>query len=296
MPTSENNGDVIELIALPRMGKFNLFAAGQNENIVTVWSFREQRKISEFKTILDFGGFRLAMPSYSDLIISTGSWSRGVTSYTAEHGDILWSRSDLKNIQQVCDLSNNGLPLIGIGLDSGSYHILRVDTGEDHFKLAGVKNIYASPFEPFYLLVDSTRHIHLSTLRLPSIWEHPFNSFGMLHAAFSPEQIAFSEAGGCVSCFDFYGTKLWEFHPQADHHVLRLVWDIALQRWLAIDWNFKSGGTKHLFEIDIEGTARPLMSLGNCQQAEFSSDGTYLIISTGKVISTQSATTAWTFL
>jgi hypothetical protein len=295
MPNTRNNSDIAEHLAFPRTREMNLFATGRHENIVDVWSFSERKKLSDFNTILDFGGFRLAIAVSSSTIISTGSWTKGIATYTIANGSMLWARSDLKRIQQVCDLSDDKLPLIGVSIDSGPYHILRADTGEDHSKLAGIEIIYASLFEPLYLLVDNARQVHLSALRIPSIWKKAINSFAILHAAFSPKEVVFSEARGPVSCFDFYGTKMWEFQPQENHHILRLVWDMALHRWLGIDWNFKYGGPKSLIEIDIAGSARPLMNIGNCQQAEFSPDGNYLIISTGKVISTQSAEPAWTF-
>jgi hypothetical protein len=295
MPNARNNSDIAEHLAFPRMREMNLFATGRYENIVDVWSFSERKKLSDFNTILDFGGFRLAIIVSDSPVVSTGSWAKGITTYTVANGSILWTRPDLRRIQQICDLSDDKLPLIGVSLDSGPYHILRADTGKEHSKLAGIETVYASLFEPLYFLVDNTRQVHLSALRIPPIWKKDINSFAILHAAFSPKQVVFSEARGPVSCFDFYGTKVWEFQPQNNHHILRLVWDIALQRWLGIDWNFKHGGSKNLFEIDIAGSARLLMNIGNCRQAEFSPDGSYLITSIGKVISTQSTAPVWTF-
>jgi hypothetical protein len=298
MPSSKNESDTAEQLALPRGEGIDLFAASHSESIVAVWSFAKRKKVAEFNTSLDFGGLRLTMGSCasSDIpIISTGSWRNGLTSYTANDGTVLWTRSDLRKIQQVCDLSGGKQSLIGVGLNSGPYHILSADTGKDQLKLTGIKTVYASSFDPVYLLQDNMKHVHLSTFQMPSIWKKALISFALLHAAFSPKQIAFSEAGGSVSCFDFYGTKLWEFLPQADHHILRLVWASILQRWLAIDWNFRYGGSKRLFEIDADGKARMVMTIGDCQQAEFTQDGTHLVTSAGEIISTQSAATVWTF-
>ena len=298
MPSSENESYLTEQLALPRGEGLDLFAASHHESIVAVWSFAARRKVGEFNTTLDFGGCRLTMISCASSIshsVFTGSWRNGLSAYAANDGDVLWQRTDFRRIQQVCDLSDGDMPLIGVGLDSGPYHIVRASTGVDHLKLPGVRSVYASLFDPLYLLLDNKKHVHLSTLQGAPIWKKALGSFAMLHAAFSPKQVAFSEADGAVSCFDFYGAKQWEFLPEADHHILRLVWASTFQKWLAIDWNFRHGGSKHLFEIDAEGRVRELMSIGDCQQAEFSQDGAYLVTSAGEIIATQLAATVWTF-
>lgn len=296
MTFSENNNQHIELLAMPRSGKMNFFAAGYPEKRVAIWSVTERKKISELNTVLDFGGSRLAMVLHDKLIVATGSWDEGISAYSAEQGEVLWSRPDLIHIQQVCDLSDDKIAFIGVGMDSGAYRILRAGTGEDHTKLAGIRKIYASPHGPLYLLEDNTKHIHLSALRSPPLWKTPLSSFAVLHAAFSPTEVAISESGGFVTCFDFYGTKLWEFQPEDRHHVLHLCWDMVLQRWLAINWQYQTGGSKLLIEIDSHGVSRSLMDLGKYIETEFSPDGSYLITSNGKVISTQSTEVLWTFL
>src|SRR5689334_3797177 len=148
MSRPRKDADLNEQIALPRTGKFNFFAAGRRGGIVIVWSFAERKKISEFETTLDFGGPRLAMGPSANPLVATGSWRRGITAYAARHGGLLWSRPDLKCIQQACDLSDDKQPLIGVGLEAGSYYILRADTGENYSKLAGITSIYASPLDP----------------------------------------------------------------------------------------------------------------------------------------------------
>src|ERR1700760_2133096 len=161
MVFSNKSDTNIRLLTIPRSSKMNLFATGYFENRVAVWSFAERRKISELYTVLDFGGRRLTMTLQDNPLVATGSWNDGVSAYSAEHDKLLWSRPDLKHIQEVCDLSDDKTALIGVGLDSGGYHILRADTGEDHSKLAGIKKIYASPHGLLYLLLDNSKQIHL---------------------------------------------------------------------------------------------------------------------------------------
>src|SRR5262249_32853018 len=105
-------------IAVPRTGD-DFFATGEFERDVTVWSLKARKCIGVMRTILDFGGTRLAVPCADRPFIITGSWRKGVAAYEGTTGGVLWSRKDLKNVQQVCDLSDNGGLQVGIGLDNG---------------------------------------------------------------------------------------------------------------------------------------------------------------------------------
>jgi hypothetical protein len=232
----------------------------------------------------------------SEPVVVAGSWKKGAAAYDASTGQCLWSRRDLKYIQYVQDLSNEYSLVVGIGLEDAPYHILRADTGENTSKLANIAEVYPSFFDPLYLLVGVDKTVHLSAeLRSPSIWKKVLVSFAILHAAFSPTQVAYSESAGWVYCFDFYGTEIWRLQPEPDHHIMRLIWDSARQQWLAIKWNYQHGGPKSLLEIDAAGNARVIASIGDRWLAEFLPSGRHIITSKGEVISTDSGESVWKF-
>src|SRR5205085_7070888 len=141
--------------------------------------FGSRKKIGSISTVLDFGGDRLGLLVGERPMIVAGSWQNGVKVYDSESGSVLWSRPDMRQIQQVCDLSCKGAMRVGIGLDSESYHLLDSRTGNNisSFK---AKKIYGSSFAPCYLLVTGTA-VHFSTLRSAPIWRKSLISFAVLH-------------------------------------------------------------------------------------------------------------------
>jgi outer membrane protein assembly factor BamB len=285
----------IRHIALTRANE-DIFATAHSEKEVTVWSFKTRRRLSTFSTILDFGGPRLGLSYAGWPMVIAGSWTRGVVAYHGSNGEIQWSRPDLRNVQQVRDFSDGSSSIVGVGLDQGPFHILNVETGQNHSELASIKEIYPSPFGSLYLLLSLDKAVHLSVeLRLPAIWKRPLVSFAILDAAFSPGQVAYSEAGGSVYCFDLYGTEIWRFRPEQGHHVMQLAWDWDGQRWLAVNWPYQLGGPKLLLEIDTKGNSRVVASLGHSLEVEFFPSGKYLITSSGEVVSTQSGESVWKF-
>lgn len=272
-----------------------MFATGEFKDHVNVWSIQQRRRVQELSTILDFGGLRLAMTSQVCPKIIAGSWKKGVAAYDCQNGQVLWSRADLRTVQEIRDFSDLQSSRIGIGLDRGPYHILMAENGSTHSETANVRQLYKSDFAPLYLMVTTKRMIHLSSeMRLPSIWKRSLASFGVLDAAFSQQQVVYAEAGGLVYCIDFYGSEIWRFSPDPHHHVMRVVWDSDFERWLAVDWNV-NGGPKRLIEIDKEGAACILGHLGECWATEFYRSGQLVITSSGQIISTRTLTPVWEF-
>jgi hypothetical protein len=286
----------IRQIALPRTGE-NFFATAESEKIVTIWSFQQRTRVRTLSTILDFGGDRLGLVSIHKPIVVSGSWRKGAAGYDGNTGGILWARRDLKKIQQVRDVSDNSLALIGIGVHGGAYHIVSAHTGEDWLKLQKVTEVYASAYEPSYLLVDSDNTIRLSFgFRSRFIWKRPLLSFAVLHAAFSPQHLAYSEANGSAYCVDFHGKELWKFQPEPGNHITRIACNSEGQQWLAISWNFRHGGPKRLLAINTDGNSGLLADIGNCLEAEFSAGGNCIITSAGEVISAQTGNSVWRFV
>src|SRR5262249_40499045 len=156
-----NNG-FIEHIAVS-VASEDLFATGESDKHVAVWSFQSRRRVNELSTVLDFGGSRLGLACGSHPIVIAGSWTKGVVGYEVTNRKPVWSRPDLKYIQHVQDLSSDKSRVIGVALDEGPYHVLDPDNGEDRSKLANIVKIYASSFEPLYLLVGEDKTVHLSS-------------------------------------------------------------------------------------------------------------------------------------
>jgi outer membrane protein assembly factor BamB len=283
----------IDQIAVAR-GQPDLFATGEFERRVRLWSFRQRSRIAELSTVLDSGGSRLLPVWAGRPIVIAGSYTKGVEAYEAKTGRVLWSRRDLKGVQQICELSKSGSILVGVGCEDRPYEVITAETGKSVSTIAGVKELYASPFQPLYLATGKDL-VYLSSLLATTVWKRRLVSFAVLDAAFSPEQVAYSEAGGSLYCLDFVGNVAWSFHPEADHHVLRLVWRSEPANWLAIEWNYERGGSKRLLAINVKGETRLLSELRDYAELAFFRHGSHLITSDGEVISTTSGELVWKF-
>lgn len=71
---------------------------GTTDGSVQVWSLERQALESDFDTVLDFGGQRLALCTTLDqLVVIAGAYERhGICGYNARTGERIWQRKDLK--------------------------------------------------------------------------------------------------------------------------------------------------------------------------------------------------------
>ena len=68
---------------------------------VQIFDINSLEVISEFDTILDFGGRRLAISEDGKICIC-GCWERhGICAYETKTGKIVWQRKDLKKVQHI---------------------------------------------------------------------------------------------------------------------------------------------------------------------------------------------------
>lgn len=280
-------------VTVPRSGD-RLFAAAESETHVYVCSLENRKTIRQLETVFGFGGGRLAISAVVPILVA-GSWTHGLQALDYSNGGLLWHRKDLRHIQPMSDLSGPDGARFGVGLEEGPLHIIDGETGRTIMKLAGVREILPSSFGDLYLWV-AKRHVALSKLNGSSpIWKQPLVSFGILEAAFSPEQVAYAEAGGSVYCMDFTGQPVWTFVPSKGVHVRALAWEPKGSRWLAVTHPFDAKGLSwELIEISQEGVSRTIYPLSDTGEALFSAGATYLITTEG-VIETASSKMVWDF-
>jgi hypothetical protein len=108
------------------------------ESRIQIWSWRTRQQLSEFETILDFGGRRLALTPDGGVCIA-GSFHHGLAAYSVPEGRVLWHRRDLRKVQLVT-LSASGREIY-CGVDGPSVQIIEAETGSSLGKLAGASEI-----------------------------------------------------------------------------------------------------------------------------------------------------------
>ncbi|NJK96866.1 MAG: hypothetical protein HC905_19870 [Bacteroidales bacterium] len=76
----------------------NRIALAEFEKEVQIFDIDSFQEISEFTSVLSFGGKRIAINKLGD-ICAWGAWSRhGICGYNANSGELLWQRKDLKRV------------------------------------------------------------------------------------------------------------------------------------------------------------------------------------------------------
>jgi len=274
----------------------DVFATAEYERNVTLWSLRDREKINELSTVLDYGARRIAVVQESEHCrLIAASFEGPVNAYDPE-GNVVWSRGDLTGVQQVMPLVSNSRALIGLGLEGQPYKILSAIDGREISRLNGISKLYGSQSTLSFLGVTAKNVVCLESLDSRPLWEQPLKSFAILHCGLSPRHAVYSEAAGCLYCFDLDGRQRWVIRPDRNRHFLRVSWNQATEKWMAIDWNFENGGSKRLFEIGEIGNTRVVANLGEMAETEFFASGDLLIGSHGAVIDTQSGQPVWNFI
>jgi outer membrane protein assembly factor BamB len=294
-PGTQSTGSVIRHIAAPQAGK-DIFATAEFEEKVTLWSMRDRKKLAEIRTVLDFGGARLAVVQESSFcLLIAGRFGGPLNAYDLE-GNVLWSRRDLVGVQNLASILTDSEPAIGVGADDQPYRILSALNGKEIVQLNGIKEVYASSMTTQILAITSNSAMFSAAVGSAPLWKQPLRSFAVLHGCLSSSGVAYSEAAGAMYCFDLFGTQKWILNPEKGHHFLKLAWNQPVGRWMAIDWDYAHGGSKRLLGISPTGSLETVADLGEPAETEFFTSGGRLVTSSGDVFDLHSGQVIWNFL
>jgi hypothetical protein len=133
-------------------------AAALFEKTVQVWDLQKREKISEFETVLSFGGKRLALDPSSEFCFAA-NWEKGrrgsVACYNAVNGELVWHRTDLSKTQHLqLSASSNTVWCVP---DESSTKGLNATSGETLVEMRGLSDLFESPYSPCMLLVPRKR-------------------------------------------------------------------------------------------------------------------------------------------
>jgi hypothetical protein len=278
-------------------GSRDLFATAELARSVTVWSFKQRKKLSEFDTGLDFGGRRLGLiPSRRPLVIVGAYYRHGVSAYEPNSGGLVWQRKDARRVQAVRPIrwQQNSFA-VAIGREAAPLLVIDSVSGEDLKVCRGVRYLYQSPHLPLALAQLRHRVRLVSLPDMKALWQRPSESFSVLDAASSPTGFLCSWAGGWLTCMNLSGETVWRWSPRHGEHCLRLSWNPDLDAWVAVIWPFIKGGTKTVTLVTPGGDATEAFQIGEVAEAEFLDHGRYLVCSDGVVRGIPSGEVVWKF-
>lgn len=116
----------IRHVATARDG--NIVAVGLFERTVSIWNMATGKCVSEFETVLGFGGASLAL-SKKESACLVSAYRRGLACYDVPSGAMRWRRRDLKQIGQVV-IAPDGQHAYCC-CEGAMSHILRCDGRDD---------------------------------------------------------------------------------------------------------------------------------------------------------------------
>ncbi len=264
-------------------------ALAEFQSQVQIFDISTLSVISEFQTILDFGGTRMAI-SENGRICICGCWERhGIIAYNADTGEKIWQRKDLKKLQHlyILPLDTNSL---FAQFDTGASRILNIETGMDIKKLNGIKLYWESPYDSVNVHEKASRIELVDRRNQKVVAKIQKETFATLALAFSPGSFIISESGGPLSCYHITdGRLLWQIALGLDGHFLTLSFHPLLKRFLGVTWPFMKGGNKKLKLINpLTGVIEKEMDINCPTETEFALTGQVLITSDRTLIDTES--------
>ncbi|MGG7666799.1 hypothetical protein [Dyadobacter sp. BHUBP1] len=272
-------------------GNGKVIAVAEFERRVQIVDIDSLTVISEFDTILDFGGQRLAI-SEDGLICLCGSWDRyGICAYETRTGKLIWRRKDLKKVQHIQNLSAH-TDQVFAQFEVGPSRSLDIYTGAEVQKLPGIEHLVNAKNLPIDVIGKRGSILVLDRLTRKTIASAPTRSFAILDIVISDDSFVVSESGGPLSCYDIStGTHKWDIPADEDGHFLRACFHLNLEEFVGVSWPFLNGGNKKLKCINKNtGEITKELVIGCPVETEFALSGQVLVTSERKVIDIQSGT------
>ena len=275
----------------------DMFATAIFENTVSIWSYKEKRKITEFDTVLDFGGRRLLfIPGETPFLIAGAYERHGICAYDALTGELLWQRKDLYKIQFLNAIRRSNKEIfVGAGFDARPFLFLDLVSGDTVTFFKGIRKMYSGKKSISIISTANKQIKYICTEDFSFKWAKKTDTFAFLDAAVGPESIVISQVAGPLHCIDVKGELLWNWQPKEGSHILSVAWFELEKIWLAIRWSYKKGGDKELIAIDNKGNQLWSNTIGTCAECEFFNSGSSLITSDGTIIDVLSMKPIWQF-
>lgn len=235
----------------------HIIALAEFEKQVQIFDINTLQIISEFDTILDFGGQRLAI-SVDGQICICGCWERhGICAYETKTGKLIWQRKDLKKVQHIQNLF------------------------ADKSKFFAQFEVGASR------IIDKSSKIQIADRETSKIKVNiERQSFATLDLDIADNCFAISESGGPLSCYDIINGKLkWRIPVNKDGHFLKISFNNELDTFVGVSWPFMKGGNKKLKYINKENGLIEKEMVINCPaETEFALNGQVLVTSDREII------------
>ena len=272
----------IRHIATSFNGKNVAFA--EFEEVVQIVDMEKNNIVSEFETVLDFGGRRIVISENGDICIC-GCWERhGICAYDVKSGKKIWQRKDLKKVQwmQLMRSNNN---LFFAYFANKSSELIEIDSGRTVEILKGVKSFYESKFQPINILEYRDKCNVLDRNTNKPLFSIEKQSFAILDISFSYDSVLISEVGRPIGCYDINNGKLlWETERIDGEHFTRLSYNENLNSCIGVSYLYELCCITIKYINSKSGKIENEIDIGCPAEIEFAFDGKLLITSDKEII------------
>jgi hypothetical protein len=267
--------------ALSRDG--SIIAAGEFEKKVHIYDIGKYHKISEFQTILSYGGKRLALSHEGSLCIAATFYRHGIACYSTMDGSTLWQRKDVKKVQEIAVSSDGKRLYCDVNIQTCT--VLDIQTGETVEKIRRAKMVYDSKYNPVQFHIGKKKHA-IKNMETDEVFSIKKETFALLHSAFGPDQLCLSESTGAVRCISTKdGLEIWRYKPPEGNHILGLIYSENDKYFYGIEWPFKKGGESILLRFgNSKYKADDILSIKSKAVFIFVPNLNVLVMSNGMII------------
>ncbi len=253
---------------------------------VQILDIEKNNVISDFETILDFGGRRIIISEDGNICVC-GCWERyGICGYDTKSGKKIWERNDLKKVQ-IMQLIRFNSNIFFANFEDKSSELIEINSGKTKEKIrGGIKGYYESKFHSVNVMDYNAKINVIDRDMNKKLFSISRQSFATLDISFSYDSILISESGSPLSCYDISNGKLlWRTKEIDGEHFLRLSYNEKINLYVGISWQYIEGGNKQIKYINSKsGKIENEIFIGNPSETEFAFDGKYLITSEREII------------
>lgn len=263
----------------------HIIALAEFETQVQIFDIDTFKVISEFKTVLSFGGQRIAINEIGNICVC-GAWAKyGICGYNTNSGNLIWQRKDLKKVQNLQILRSDPKVLFASFAREAS-RLIDFETGADIDKIPNTINYYQSKFEAIDVFDRSSSIDLIDRINKKRISKIERKSFATLDLTFNKDSFCVSESAGPLSCYDLFNGQLkWRSYASIDGHYLRIGFNESIDMFVGITWPYANGGDKKIKYINpITGVIENEINIKQPFETEFAQDGKLLITSDKRII------------
>lgn len=231
-----------------------LVCAAFVDTTIQAWDISTQQQIVQFDGRFESGANNLAVHPDGSIVVSGISAKNGILSaYKTQSGMAVWQKSRVVYPARLrFSLLGNQLTYI-----TRNRRLERIDgdSGLSISSLDGVLQCFDDASGDSLIARKAGYLYSVSACGELSAPERSLriekSSFYVLDAAFAPDSVYLTEAGGSVRCIEAKsGIERWKFNPPSGSHVLRLHYNSKDDHIYGILWHFERGLFRQLVRWD----------------------------------------------